>query len=305
MASQQAIKNIQEALLWHQLNNQLHEMKAQGMSISDMQYESLKKFCFDNNLFSKIKQPQYIQDIPLVLCSNLTDTFFFTIGTPSWINKITKLMLNVIPDITTLNIDQALADAYVVLREYDRKYNLAETTDISSDDDEELFEFINTYNKSMQENRYNSSEVANSLFEAKGKFLEYFLNNDDYKTLLKVEGTKVVIDLDSPNNEITEAIGIQYRQIFYEKANNIISKVKHVIDGDNLALVMLLLEDKAEGSKNEAIKEFFKYETELIKEEEKLINSLYDNYTKSKTYMPIPIIDISPFSFLEYPFPEI
>jgi len=156
----QKTRDLQEILFWQQLNKQLIELRDKGEPINDQHHKYLQEFCLENRSFSKITQDSLIDEIPLVLLSDLADTAFVTINLEPWSSCLAEM----IPNAYVFDVERALAEAFDMLGEYDRKYGLVEKS-ADEDADEELFGFINEYLQLREKQKRDFPGIVRRLYE--------------------------------------------------------------------------------------------------------------------------------------------
>jgi len=145
---QTQISDLQEITFWQQLNKQLIKRRNLGEPVTDDNQKVLQKFCLGNQLFHRITEDPRTDEIPIALVTNFEGVTALTFYIDSWNECLTSLL----PNSISLDVEQAQADAFDAMTDLDRKYRFFETTpeDIKSDDDEELYAFIDEYNSMVK-----------------------------------------------------------------------------------------------------------------------------------------------------------
>jgi len=292
------VSDLQEILFWQQLNKQLIELRGKGKPINDQHHKYLQEFCLENRSFSKITQNSLIDEIPLALISDLADTSFVTINLEPWNNCLAEI----IPNAYIFDVERALADAFDVLGEYDRKYGLVEKSAADEDEDEELFGFINDYLRLRGEQRRDFPGIVRRLYELKAASVRNIMEKLDYKQVLGREGSLLSFDVQRFNERDTMLSS--YFDSFCKEALSLVEPVKTALN--ELDLYGLLHSKQAEGKVKPSVKEFVEYEVVLVEREsalfDRVIRELKERVDQKHSYR-INICDTSSFFFLDHPFP--
>jgi hypothetical protein len=135
------LSELQEILFWQQLNKQLITLKFQGSDIKEDQHKYLQIFSFDNQLFSKITAASLFDEVPLSLVTDFSKVCFVNLKLEPWDTCLTQL----IPQTLALDVEQALADAFVASGKYAKNSPPEVSGDEGDEDDEELYGFIDEY----------------------------------------------------------------------------------------------------------------------------------------------------------------
>ncbi len=120
--AEKLLSELQELLLWQELNKQLIKVHIAGQPVPDHYHRYLQNFCFDNQMFSQLKSNPLIDEIPLSLISNFRDTSFITLRFQQW----NELVSGAIAEAHTLDIEDALDKSFSTLSAYDRKSLLSQ-----------------------------------------------------------------------------------------------------------------------------------------------------------------------------------
>lgn len=200
MINTKLLHTMQEITFWHALNDQLHDMKAKGVPVTDSQHEHLKTFCLNRSLFKKINQKEYLDDIPLALCTDLSGISFFAPYQKPWIEDIIKIIRSVVPSILIFNIEQALVTAYNQIQRLDKKHGFIKLTlrerkeAIAADNDPQLYNFINEFNDAKKSAAMGFADIITQLFDAHDAFLQNLLAEPAWEKHIKIVKKNIVFD---------------------------------------------------------------------------------------------------------------
>jgi hypothetical protein len=309
MTDMETLKILQETAFWQALNNQLHDMKGKSLIITDDQHDVLKAFCFDNSLYEKINQKEYLDDISIALCTDLQDIAFLAPHQNPWLENIIKIFQGISPAIMVLNIEQALADAFIQIQRQDKKYKLSDKTpaEIDSerqeDDDDELYEFINLFGESKRSAVVSFSDIVTSLFDIQSSFLQYLTKQTDWEKYTRLSNQSIVFD--TTDHKDHESIQASYNNLFRSSAKKIVSSINNRLTSADWIVTREVFSANAERTHNPRIEQYLLYELNLHEEEDRFLRTFADNFINSTPDPVIPLVNTDTFTFLEFPFPVI
>ena len=291
------LSDLQEIVLWQQLNSQLIRLANQtGTPIDDSQHSYLRDFCLNNLLFSKGTGNPILHNIPMILFGDFGDTSFVSILEENWNTCLKELY----PRGHLLNIEDALVEAFSILDEYDNEYKL--TTDDGDENDEELELFIDSYLEERGKLRRDIPEILTRLYALKAQSLRSFSKRIDSEKLVKIEEKRLYLDLSSVDEE--KAIMEKYHDLFCKPAAEIVEQARQSID--EISLFGMLYSERDKTQVKQSVKEFIDHEIELLKNESSLLDRFLGDINKMLNLVNprfINLCDASPFGFLENPFP--
>jgi len=296
---QEKLSDLQEIIFWQQLNKQLLELKAQGESIRDEHHKFLQDFFLDNKLFARLTRDPFIDEIPLSLITDLSDTGFISLGFDPWISNLSKLL----PLTYVFNIEGGLADAFDVTREYDQKYQLTEEEQ-DDEDDEDIYDFINKYQELRERQGRNFNDIIAGLYNLKNNFIETIVNELDFESLLVTSDNFLVIDIGNLDNK-TDILN-SYFDLFCSRAESAVNSVTHATK--DLEISAFLYDNKPEKDLKPSLHDFVEYETLLFNRESGLFVKFLDdiqNRLSQPLSFEIKICSTSPFFFLDHPLPVV
>jgi len=295
------LSELQEILLWQQLNKQLIELRAVEKSIKDDHHKFLQTFCLKNGLFSKITADSLIDEIPLSLITDFANTAFIHVNLPSWNKCITELM----PQTYVLDIEDGQAGAFDMLSEYDRAYHLTEDENENDEDNEELFTFISEYTDLKESQDQVFSDILLTAYGFKSTAVQDILDRFDSSSFLTITESSVTLDFaNSPDKSI---IRDTYLSFFCEKVFSLeyFSAVQWTFD---LNLHEKLTNKLKESEPNKSLTEYIEHEINLLQKESNLLKDFsrdLNSLQNALNLFEIKICDISPFSFLPNPLPRV
>jgi hypothetical protein len=297
--------DLQEITFWQQLNKQLIEKRKLGMPITDNNQKALQKFGFANQLFRRITEDPLIDEIPIALVTDFGGVTALTFYIDSWNECITSLL----PNSISIDVEQAQADAFDTMTDLDRKYRFFETTpeDIKSDDDEELYAFIDEYNSMVEKQGRDLRNALRILYELKAASIDKIEKEHGGMASLVI-GRKDIL-LDFRHTDDRDRVMSVYLNYFCDQS---ISKISKFTDATGAFLDMeilgLLYNKESEPKLKRSIREFIQHERQLIERQSKLMrdfNHQLKSKLDSKSDYRIKILNLSPFAFLKSPFPEV
>jgi hypothetical protein len=292
------LMEFREVILWQQLNKQMIELKEQGTSISDKDQKVLQSFCFDNRLFETVTKDPLLDDVPMSLITDFSSINFLTLNATSWNECLKKL----IPTAIILNIEEALADAFDVITDYDRKHGLFKRE--ADEDDEELYDFISRYDSLLPEEQKDWNALLQELYDYKAGALSQVLGGVKISGVLKREKNGILLDLRSWSNA-TE-IFATYRNLFVKKAT---SRIEGIVIAtrafDDMKPLAFLTQKAREPNLKVSIKEFIDHARDLYLRKKELVGHFSRSLAVAdqRAFPYIRICDSSPFAFLKSPFP--
>jgi len=297
--------DLQEITFWQQLNKQLIEKRKLGAPVTDENLKAFQKFCFDNQVFHRITEDPLIDEIPIALITDFDGVTALTLYIDSWNECLTSLLPNAI----ALDVEQAQADAFDAMTDLDRKYPFFETTpeDIESDDDEELYAFIDKYNSMVEKQGRELRNTLRNLYELKASAISRIENEHEGRASVVQEDNSLLLDFKPTNDR--DRIMSAYLNDFCNQAIAGISKfTAGTAMFADMAIYDFLDNKESEPKLKPSIREFIQHERRLIERQSKLIqefNGQLQSKLDSKSDYRIKILNLSPFAFLKSPFPEV
>jgi hypothetical protein len=302
---QEKLSDFQEITFWQQFNKQLINKKEQGESINKLKQRALQKFCFENMLFNKITEDPLFDEIPLAFISDFSKVNFITIKNSHWTDCVSLL----ISDVSFLDIEQALVDAFDVISDYDKKYKLFGTAagEDDSDDDEDLYQFIDDYNTILEKQQRDVGVILNDLYQLKAEIVLKIVNNFNGKKFVSLDNNNVHLDFRQSidKNDISLLYNKEYCKHAIARIENLASMTGVFQD---MEILGLLDTKESEPKLKPSIREFIQHERQLIERQSKLMrefNGQLQSKLDSKSDYRIKILNRSPFAFLKSPFPEV
>ena len=298
--NESTFNELQEILFWQQLNKQLISLKAQGRVVKKAHHKYLQNFSFDNQLFARITGAIHIDEIPLTLITDFSSACFMQLQLDSWNACLTQI----IPNTVALDVEQALADAFVASGKYDKSFPPEVSGDEGDEDDEELYGFIKKYLGAREEQGRDIADIITRLHQLKTESVQRIMEISDYKSFLSRRENQLFLDLtkyDGRRETLTA-----YFESFCDQADSVVSSVIQFsftayLDG-------LLINKRNENNLKTSIKEFVDHEIAIVEKEYQLMAD-FRSRARNKKYQSdvyeIAICSLSPFSFLENPFPAV
>jgi len=297
--------DLQEITFWQQLNKQLIAKRKSGAPITDADQKSLQQFCFDNRLFHRISADPLFDELPIALVTDFERITTHTFYIEPWIECLMALM----PNSICLDVEQALADAFVEMTDIDRKYHLLETTpaDSDADDDEELFAFINEYNSMIEKQGRDLCNALQNLYELKAFVINKIDKQFGIGKFAEVDHSAITFNFsESPHRD---QINSAYLQDFCKQALGRISKFTDATRVfSDMEIYNLLDRKEQEPGLKTSIREFIRHERQLLKRQSGLIDKFNNDLQEKLNIKPvsrIEILDLSSFAFLKSPFPSV
>ena len=297
--------DLQEITFWQQLNNQLIQRRNLGEPVTKENQKALQNFCFENQLFHKITEDPLIDELTIALVTDFEGVTVLTYYIDSWVEFLTSLL----PNSISLDVEQAQADAFDAMADIDRKYRFFEAApeDSDSDDDYELFTFIDEYNSIIEKQGCELSNTLRFLYELKADVISRIDNEHDGRASVVQEDNGILLDF--KHSDDRDRIMSVYLHNFCDQATTRISKFTNVT-GLFLDLEILGLLDRKESEPNlkSSILQFIQHERLLIERQSTLMREFrgqLQNKLNSKPDYKIKILNLSPFAFLKSPFPEV
>jgi hypothetical protein len=297
--------DLQEITLWQQLNRQLIEKRSSGVSITEENQKVLQKFCFDNQVFHRITEDPLINEIPISMVTDFEQINIFTYYIYGWAGCLTSLL----PNSISLDVEQAQADAFDAMTDLDRKYRFFHTTpeDIDSDDDEELYAFIDEYNSMVEKQGRELRNTLRNLYELKAAAISTIVKKYNGRTYIIVDQGAVLLNFSDSQDR--DPIASIYRHDYCNEALTSISKFTEATGAFLDMEILGLLDNKeSEAKLKPSIREFIQHERLLIERQSKLMrefNGQLQSKLDSKSDYKIKILNLSTFAFLKSPFPEV
>jgi hypothetical protein len=302
------LKRLQEVSFWQQLNNQLLSIKKQQAVIKKDDYKALQNFCFSNLVFSTINGSRVGTDLPLSLITNFKNLYVVTLNDSAW----NKVCLNLLPVTVNLDIEKALANSFVAIKNYDRKHHILKDSVPDYDDDQELSDFIDRYIDEKDRAEMDIPSMVIELHALKTKALRKILKLLDVNLLLKVTAGNCFFDLHSlkkqdKTNKTYQKVCNIYHKEFIAKVDPIIEPLSLLTNLANATVIGLLENKLKEPALKKSIKDFAAHELKKCKVEIDMINvfSRTVKKTNPSNLAKINICSNKPFFFLSHPFPLI
>lgn len=297
--------DLQELTLWQQLNKQLIQRRNLGEPVTEEKQKILQKFCFQNRLFQKITEDPLIDEIPISLITDFEGMNTLTYYIDGWIECLTSLL----PNSFSLDVEQAQADAFDAMSDLDRKYRFFETApeDIDSDDDEELYAFIDEYNSMAEKQGRELRNTLRNLYELKAASIDRIEKEHGGMASLVIGRNDILLDFQ--NTDDRDRVMSVYLNDFCDQS---ISKLSKFTDATvaflDMEILGLLYNKESEPKLKRSIREFIQHERQLIERQSKLMqdfNHQLKSKLDSKSDYRIKILNLSPLAFLKSPFPEV
>lgn len=299
------LKELREIVLWQQLNKQVIRMRDGDAAITSAQQKALQQFCFDFNLFHKLTEDPLIEPIPLALVTNFSGRNIVTINDGRWARCLETLL----KDVFVLDLELALADAFDAMTEYCRKYELLEPASARADmdDDDALYSVISQYNELMETQRRQLPELLLDLYGVKAAAIVALMDRIGANLTLGDDKGLVFIDLNQVSDK--QQLADIYRREFCDRALEIIDHLTaaHIALKD-MDLTSFFDEVESLRGSNPMIVDFITHERELFYRQSAMINSFHKallTWYDTKNNYSVTICDVSPFAFLNKPFPEV
>jgi hypothetical protein len=296
--NQKTFSELREIIFWQQINRQLIELRNGGKDIRDEHQKYIQLFSLDNLLFSKITGAALLDDVPMGLITDLSEICFINLKLSSWNRCLAQLISHSV----ILDIEQALADSFDALGKYDKKYYLGNKKNEDDEDDEELCEFIEKYLDEREKQGGDIANVIKKIYELKSGLIQGIMESIDYKPFIVRKETRVLFDFS--NSDKKSGILENYLENFCRKAVSIIDPIIFLLTESNFH--RWLLSEGNQRNLKPSIKTFLNHETDTLQKEADLLRS-FSNKVHSRINLlgryEIGICDLSPFSFLDSPFP--
>ena len=297
--SMKNLMKFREVIFWQQLNKQMIELKEKGRLISEENQDALQKFCFQSKLFERITEDPLLDDIPMALITDFSRINLLTINAASWNDCLERLF----PGAAILNIERALADAFDVITDYDRRRNLFKSE--PDEDDEELYDFISRYNSILPEEHRDLNSLLQDLYGFKAEALSQIFILGEIPKTIRFENQQMIFDLKTLDKG-QEIIRI-YDDLFCSKS---MARVEGITVATTTLKDMEVLDmfDKAEREPDlkPSVINFILYERDLYLRKQKLLGEFHRLLTEMKHPRHDPYIRIchlAPFAFLKSLFP--
>lgn len=293
------LMEFREIIFWQQLNKQMIELKEKGRPVSEENQDALQKFCFENKLFETITSNAILDDIPVAMVADFSGINFLTLNAVSW----NRCLERIVPNSVILNIERALADAFDVITDYDKKHRLFKPE--PDEDDDELYAFISRYDSMLPEEYRDLNGLLQDLYGFKANALSEIFTRDKPPRIIRYEDNEIIFDLRSLDS--AQEIKRIYDELFRKKSSarieNITNAASALKDMDLLGLFETT--ESAPGQKT-SIKDFIAHEGDLYLRRQKLLKEFRQLLTAMENLphdLHISICDLGPFFFLKSPFP--
>lgn len=296
--AEKLLSELQELLLWQELNKQLIKVHTAEQPVPDHYHRYLQNFCFDNHMFSQLKSNPLIDSIPLSLISNFRNTTLITLKMQQW----DELVSGAIAEAHTLDIEDALDKSFSTLSAYDRKYHLTPNDDKRGQDDGELFAFIQQYNALRDSQGRDIAYLANELHRYKVDALAGIAEFLDLKPVLSRNENIIAWDIGGDiQGDKAESL---YVENFCLRGLSLLEKV--IFPLFELDLYGLLYKKQGEADLKESVRDFVEHEISVCLKEtdimRKFVSEAHGRKNKSDVHA-IPLCSLSPFFFVNYPLP--
>jgi hypothetical protein len=293
------LNELREITFWIQLNKALLRKKQRGQHITKKQHKYLQKFCFDNQLYSKMKATPFVSDVPLALMTTLSGVSFLTIQLRQWNNILGKCFNSIDSgrQLFNLDIQKALGDTYGILRAYDKKYHLVE--DIPEDDekDDKLAEIISEYMEIQEKEGLNIPDILQEIYSLKSSVLTKIMAKNKGHYCLKIVEEQVLCVI----NEESDKLEDMNRVYIEEYCKKTLQVVKPLLSGGKLLLHISLITWG-----NPIYESFVDEETgilELMDKNAKQFITTTEQRIRQPDRSTISICNVSPLGFLANPLP--
>jgi hypothetical protein len=296
---EQSLLDLQEILLWQELNKQLIELKESGSPLGDQHHKYLRDFSLDKMLFSRITKELLLDEVPLALITDLSTRSFVTLKLDAWNNCLAKLM----PNTYILDIEKAQAGAFDTLDELSSRYDLIDADEDEDEDaqDEELFDYIGQYMDMRERLKRNLTSIISHLHELKAAALTKIMEEFDVRSFLREQEDMLFLDFSDPmRDEEENTIDTIYQDTYRSKTYPTLFKIPQFLSESGLRSVLNYYKLKDEKDIKPSIRKFMNHERELFTKETEIINTfLKSNQEPHK----IIACSTSPFFFIKNPFP--
>jgi hypothetical protein len=295
------LMELREIILWQQLNKQMIELKEHGKPLSDENQKALQAFCFDNTLFETVTRDPLLDDVPMSLVMDFSGISFLTLKATAW----NECLLRLIPDAAILNIEQALADAFDVITNYDRKHGWFEAE--ADEDDDGLYDFIGRYDSVLTEEQRDWNGLLQEVYAFKVSALTQALGGEEVSRGLKIDKHEILLDLSS--NDAADRISATYLDLFVKRAASRMEKIFNATGAmRDMDALGFLKEKEEESNLKPSIKEFIDHARDSYSRKQTLMKDFSRSLAAAANQRGlsyIRICDPSPFAFLKSPFPVV
>ena len=290
--------DLQEIVFWQALNKQLNELHVGSHLQSDEKFDSLQRFCLECNLFHRISGSIFADEVQLSLVTDFQKVQMITHGASIWCDTLR----DVIKKSVILNIDNALTDAFEAMRDLEGEVGLSIKLD--EDDDPELFSVIDEFNNLTEKQNRNIDRIAEKLFTLKSESINSIrdLIPNNYLTIRNDQ-----LRLEFANIKNRDEIATLYVETYYEPCLNEFIALSSAADVFNdMELLNFFDQFDSDKAVKPAIKKFIEDERNLLNTWNKVISEHIENVKvklNQRFDYEIPICDLRPFHFLEWPLP--
>jgi hypothetical protein len=291
---------LQNIVLWQQLNKQLIDFKAVN-KLQLYQYQLyIKELCLKQSLFSIIKQSNITEEISMAILTNFSTFGFITINSKSWQNCLKLFLESYTPFL--FDLDEALAETFVVLKNYNDTYKLIGKND-NDPDDQQYYEAIGTYLNKKGEMHWDFPDIVLQINELKGNVMLDIAQMADQKYSISLTPESLVFTINDPG--IIDKANSIYDEKFCKPAQGIIQP----LNVDLLALWGLLDVFSQVPDLSGHIEKFTKHEIASLGAESQagknFLKSLEQRKSPSVDRSMIRICNTSAFGFLQNPLPPV
>ena len=295
------LSNLQETLLWHQLNDQVVLLKNKGKPTTDKQLEYLKEFCVERGLFSRITRSVLASSLPAVLISDLSTFSFVALKSKEWNNLIQDLMretLSPIYSLWVLDIDRALAETHVLLWGYNRKLGLIQPEEDRSVWSPPFYE-LGVRFMEEKEAKCNFADTVFRLHDEKSSCLRRITSKTSHRVYR--ENDRLVIEY---RNCSDSKAANQYYANFCRSA---VPPIERLSSCKRPFSQLLSYLSWCSGKPSTAIQNFIEQQKRLLKSEESEARRFMvaaKQRIAGRNQETIEICSLKPFAFIDHPFPS-
>jgi hypothetical protein len=295
------LMELREIILWQQLNKQMIELKQKGEPLSDENQKVLQTFCFGNRIFDGVTRDPLLDDLPMSLITDFSGINFLTLNAATW----NECLREFIPSAVILNMEQALADAFDAVTDYDRKHGLFRVE--ADEDDDELYDFISRYDSTLTEEQKDLNGLLQKVYDHKASALTQALGNEQASRGLKIDKHEILLDLS--NNDAADRISATYLDLFVKKAVSRMEKIFNATGAmRDMDALGFLKEKEEDPNLKPSIKEFIDHARDSYLRKQTLMKDFsraLATAANQRGLSYIRICDPSPFAFLKSPFPAV
>jgi hypothetical protein len=297
--SQMTFPELQEIIFWQQINKQIIELKTRGNDLREEHHKYIQRFSFNNLLFSRITSATLLDEIPIGLVTDFSDTCFVNLKLDSW----NGCLLQLLPNTQVLDLEQALVDSFEVLGQYDKRYHPGNNkNDVS--DEEELYEFMEQYFEEREKQGRNIADMIRNAYGLKTDWAQWVMGFVEYRPFLVTGENRLFLDFNTSDkkNEIVQ----NYAENFCRRALSAFEPIIFPLKETNLYGLLFTKQDQK--NLKPSLREFLEHEIDILQMETELLRTFCSKLREridSLDVYKINICDLSAFSFLDHPFPTV